>query len=603
MFNSKRARTASERPADDVVFRNEQPQSSETGPSNAASFQSLPLTLQQRIMVEAARGARGAYASCKGLRQAFSSALRCTDMLGRYCLSAWGRHHAVSEALTVAPDIFSSLPDDECERKLRGLLRGLVEAGADLTAHTVQILDDVIQIGSVGLLRELLQLLAATPADEARELPGGMEQHVAACCSALANSSDLPGFNRDMVRLLVHAITVTAGVPIHYSTFQKALRETSCAGRSSALEGLLEADPGLECIKSALHYATKTQHGRVVEQLIAAGGEVGTPMRWNALTNSYPQVVRPVVAALHRTGAFSRDSAAEALRRLATRGSSCYGHTEEELTRAATTMRMLVEEFGADPSADSSSCLAVACAQQEPFNRLAELLLLMGATSDAALMSLCSAAPQGGPLAQWQLSRHTNGVEGLLALGTESQQGAAQALTAVLERGMLEPARLLLGTGAVSAAACEALLSRALGVEPEGAGGFGGGAAAGDAEGEQWDAAVAGGGGTAGQQQPQQQEEQQQRRRWDWVWELARAGALQRGAVVKVERALEQACRQGDVEAVRELASLGVVGPERCTAAFWLAFDGGHEACMQSLICLGAASKRVQQEAARGNGA
>ncbi|EFJ46624.1 hypothetical protein VOLCADRAFT_92769 [Volvox carteri f. nagariensis] len=528
-------------------------------------------------MAEAARGGRGAFASCRALRDAFHSVVRFPNMFSRYCLSAWGPHDAIWKALGIAPHILGAVTNKEREQKLRALLRALVEGGADVTVAVTKLIMRVISIGSVNLLSDLLQLLDSEPGKDEKtrgQQRGLMVNHVASCCTALTCGSCMPQFNQEVVRLLVRAITVTAGVPIHMNTLTKALSNAACRGRASAVEGLLEACPSPECIDAALYFTSKTRHGGVMGQLINAGGKVTKHEMHNALYGAYPEMVWHMIHALRRDGVWNRDLASEVLSEACTSSSSLYEAPDAQLVRRAATLRMLVSEFDADPSARGSGCLAVASAQTAPFDRLAELMMLMGADIDAALLTLCSSAPEDGPLARWQKDRHSHGVRGLLALGAETPAGASQAACAALERNLQEPMQLLVGSGAVPAVDCEALLSWALGTPSAAAAPHGAAAHVGPADG----AAMAG------------------QRRWDCVQMLVQSGAVSHGAV---QRALQEACRRGDVEAVGELASLGVGGPESCNAAFWLAFEGRHYGCMQRLQALGAVTAEVWDEAAR----
>ncbi|GIL74247.1 hypothetical protein Vretifemale_4259 [Volvox reticuliferus] len=444
-----------------------------------------------------------------------------------------------------------------------------------------------LEAGSVSLLERLLQLLDS-PSEEPES---GMGMHVAACCSGLVQCTYLPQFNGEMVRLLARAITITAGVSIHSCTYTAAFREAVYHGRSSIVGALLEGGPPQKSINAALHHAVKTPHADVVEQLIAGGANIGRNVKWAAFSCACPSVVRPVVEAMRRSGAWNLDTADEAINLLLGSCNNSYIDPGPELNQRATTLRMLISEFNADPAAHGSSSLAVACARKAPFHLLAELLLLMGADADEALMTLCNSEPENDPLLRRYQHRHADGVAGLLAIGSESPEGASQAAGAALERGRMVQARVLLESGAVSSAACEALLLRALGTaaavpqDGHGEGAGAAGAGAGDEQEEPADADV--GNGVAAVEG---------QRRWDWVWELARSGTLQQSAV---ELALEEACRRGDAEAVQELASMGLAGSESCTAAFWLAFEGGHVDCMQQLRVLGAMTVDVLQEAVR----
>ncbi|GLI70492.1 hypothetical protein VaNZ11_015398, partial [Volvox africanus] len=272
------------------------------GPDSNRSLQSLPPVLQQVIMSWAGRGGHGAFASCKALRAAFNTAIHSPDLLSRYCLSAWGPKNAVQRAFEVASTIFKYFSKQDYEQKLLGLLHGLAGKGA--TFHGYNIMD-AICTGFVSVLGEVLQLLDS-PSEEPER---GMSKHVAACCSGLVNCIYLPQFNEEMVRLLVRAITVTAGVPIHFSTFAAAFREAAWHGRSSIIGALLEAAPPQRCINTALHYAAKTSHGDVVKQLFAAGATISEISTWAAFCGAHQAVVRPVVDAMRRSGAWGRDMA------------------------------------------------------------------------------------------------------------------------------------------------------------------------------------------------------------------------------------------------------------------------------------------------------
>ncbi|GIL42094.1 hypothetical protein Vafri_130 [Volvox africanus] len=561
--------------------RSRQAKTGSNRPDSNSSLQSLPRVLQQVIMCWAGRGGHGAFASCKALRAAFNTAVHSPDMLSRYCLSAWGPKDAVEQALEVASDIFKSLPKQEYEQKLLGLLHGLAEKGA--TFHGYNIMD-AIQTGGVSVLDEVLQLLDLP----SKKPESGLSMHVAACCSGLVNCTHWPEFNAEMVRLLVRAITVTAGVSIHFSTFEAALRVAACDGRSSIVSALLEAAPPQECISTALHYALKTSHGDVVKKLFAAGGTIDEFSAWPAFCGAHQTVVRQVVEAMRRSGAWNRDMAVKAVNLLL--GTDDSRHLDQGLVlyRRAATLRMLVSEFNADPAAHGSSSLAVASAREGPVGLLAELLLLMGADADEALLTLCNSEAQNRDLLGWYQYKRAEGVTGLLAIGSESPMGASRAVTAALEHGRMAPARLLLESGAVTTAACEGLLLRALGTAAAAPQGGHGGANAGD---EQGDLAAADVGNPVAAMNGQ--------RRWGWAWELARSGTLRQSTV---ERALEDACRRGDAEAVQELASMGLAGLESCTAAFWLAFEGGHVDCMQRLHALDTLLRQVETESASKKG-
>ncbi|GFR44976.1 hypothetical protein Agub_g6286, partial [Astrephomene gubernaculifera] len=519
------------------------------------NFMSLPLILQQTILLSAGRDSRGAYQSCKALRSTFLDGMDNPCLAARYCVATWGPRCAVLELLSHADELLANTPPAAREEQLvRALRAAVVEQGAKLASGTADIILRAIHTGYVAVLQELLRLLdvpaigagleldkrtaaavaaaaavegsAAGPAAAAAAgraagqtvaaaaaataaTRGGLRLHVASCCSVIASGGVQ---DARMMRALLQAVTVRAGVPLHASTLQVALRKSSCMGDLATLQELLALRPRLDSLDGALSLAAKTTHGSNVTLLVAAGARPSRDTFYAACGPGVREVMLPLAAALRRSGAWNQESADAALRKLCWLRHSNGMRTPEELRNKGRSLAMLVSEFGANPRAGNSTSLATACCQSSRSNRLlAHTLVLLGAQPDAALRQLCSSD------ASYSRMDVRGAVRELLGLAGETDAGAARALMAALQQRRREGTavvRVLLQEGAVAAEDCLALLPEVRRRPAEG------------------QAACS---GPVQQQQQQQGNQQQQQqgagaaqrvRRWDWLWEAARAGAL-----------------------------------------------------------------------------
>ncbi|KXZ56497.1 hypothetical protein GPECTOR_1g445 [Gonium pectorale] len=447
-------------------------------------------------MAHAGGGGRGAYCSCRALRDAFRAVLGCPDLTARYCLESWGPKNALRGALFNAEGILRSAVPEEREDRLRRLMRRIVERGGGLRYRTRATIVTAMKTGYPGAMAEVLSLLSALPADPQHGLAASLGPYVADLCACLVG--DHGWYSADVARLLVGAVRGATRSGPHYSTWTKALREASAQGQAGALEGLLSFPLPSSWLDTPLHYAAKhPARGRVIQMLLSRGATPNTLTLCNACYAGHPVPVVAIAHAMRRAGGLDQVSADRALRAVTDGGAGMV----QPLERAASAAR-LVSELGADPTAALPGACARAAARRsfvaesgeevsaaEVNGRLeaevlADQLVCVGADPDAALAALCSTpSPLLAPPPWYGAAMHgaaQHGAAGpgeqerralamLLSMGVETRAGAAAALRQALVVPGAEPLALeLLRSGAVAAEDCAAILEEV--VRGEGSG-------------------------------------------------------------------------------------------------------------------------------------
>ncbi|KAG2499447.1 hypothetical protein HYH03_002394 [Edaphochlamys debaryana] len=541
------------------------------------------------------RRGRGAYTACRTLRDGYLAILRHPEDIACYCLSSWGPSRALLGALRYAKwfAAVSALPPPERGAHLARVLRCVLRAGAALGGgeRYERLLMAAVEAGYPALLQALLEQLARLPKQGGAQAQDGYWPWVSAAATALR---EVVGRGQlEASRALLHALTETAHLPLHYSLRQGLFREAAEQGNPDVVRLLLRAlKPSRSELRGMVQSAAKAVKGWVnVGVLLEAGAEVSSYAILSAASSARPQVCQAVVQAAQGQGSWEPGLPSRALSFAVYSDSAAM--RKDGWADQVATLRFLALNGAVDlagPS-EASRTLITAAKHDSPRDALMEPLALFGAEVDPALVTLCAHKNS-------EVSLYTTPAEELLwlrrllDLGTETEAGAAAALRVALRDGRWAQAQELLLEGTVPRAEAEAALrgaARGEGETPAAADASGGAAAAA--------AAVEDAG-----------------RRLECITELALGGALEGpggggaapdptaaggagGASSRFTASEEEAvaaCARGDGAVAARLVGLGLVGEAAAAEAYRAARRGGHEAVARRLRLLGAVSALVE---------